>query len=104
MANDQAASGGGLGNVLGQVVGVASQGNLLLAGAVQAIVLYRQARDAWKAAHPAQSQGDGDPAAQEVWLEDAELISLLDQDSTKLVNHANTLLAKYAAAPHPPEG
>jgi hypothetical protein len=95
---------GGIGKAVGTVLGIASQGNLLLAGVVQAITLYRQAREAWKAAHPPKSDGgqDGD---QPTWLEDEELIGLLKQDSDKLVNHANQLLQKFAAAPvEPAEG
>lgn len=94
--------GNAVGKALGTVLGVASQGNLLLAGVVQAITLYRAAREAWKAAHPPKPEGDQeDPAG---WLDDAELIDLLQQDSTKLVNHANDLLQKYAAATPPAEG
>ncbi len=89
----------GLNKALGTVIGAASQGNIILAGIVQGIALYRQARAAWKAAHPdPPAEGEPSPA----WLEDEQLIDLLQQDSDALVLKANDLLAKYAAAEPPP--
>lgn len=92
-------------NIAAAAVGLVGQSNLLLAGVIQALSLYRAARDAWKAAHPAKAQGDGDPGEQPeapVWLEDGELIGLFQKDSVALSTHAAQLLDKYAAAQPPP--
>lgn len=79
---------------LGQVTG-------LLGTAVQLVALYRQARDAWKAANPGETpvDADGNPIP---LVEDAELINLLRQDAAVLVAAAQALIGgKYAPAPAP---
>lgn len=85
--------------ILAAGVGVAAGagtggGATLLTGVVQALILYRKGREVAKAMQPA------DPAApvEPQFLEDDELIQLLQEDSAALEAHAARLLDKYAPA------
>jgi hypothetical protein len=78
--------------VLGSVLVGAGQINQIAAAAVGLFTLFRQARDAWKAANP----DVPDP-----FLTDADLINALDGSSDALVALADRLLEKYRE-PVPP--
>lgn len=80
---------------LGLAAAAAGPASTVLAGVIKAVVVYRQARAAWKLAHPEAPAGTPDG---QVWLEDADLIDLLKQDSAALVAKADGLLDKYKAA------
>lgn len=76
----------GIGGALGGVLVTVGQANGIIAGAITLITLYKQAREAWKAAHP----DDQSP-----FLEDAELNDLLREDAGKGLVEINAVLAKY---------
>lgn len=72
--------------VLGQVLVGAGQIGQIAAAAVSLFNMYRQARDAWKAANP----DVPDP-----FLTDADLINAFQGSAQDLVALADRLLAKY---------
>lgn len=78
--------------VLGQVLVGAGQIGQIAATALQLFGLYRQARDAWKAANP----DVPDP-----FLTDADLINAFQGSAQDLVALADRLLEKYRE-PVPP--
>lgn len=87
-----------IGSLIGQAAAPGiGQANLILSGIIQGLTLYRQLRDAWRAAHPASPDSEGG------WLPDDQLIDLLQKDSVALVSHAEELLLKYAPSPSPPK-
>lgn len=80
-------------------------GATVLTGLIQALVQYRKAREAAKLLAPAT---EGEPIPEPQFLDDSELIELLQTDSAALEAHAARLLDKYApadpATPAKPEG
>ena len=89
MATPQEPSTGGVLTTITQVNGI------LLAG-LTILSVFKAARDAWKASHPAA----GDP-----FPTDEQLIDLLRADADHLVAHADAILQKYDPAdPAPPDG
>lgn len=82
-AVDKAAA---ISKTLGTVLVTAGQINQIAASALGLFGIYRQARDAWKAANPETP----DP-----FLTDLELIEALDGSADKVIATADRLLAKY---------
>lgn len=77
-----------VGKAAAVVLGTVGDANTLLGAGLTILAMYRQARDAWKAAHPDQDSP---------FKEDHELIAMLAADSQALVDEAAALLKKHGA-------